>query len=127
MKRTFQHKDLTNPLPNAELYEWLINYAKSKWVPVHEGTNKFYYKEYPRLAFISNEINGCGTNDLHGLNLITIEQFIEYCDNWEEVKGKAHLKLNEEYTAEINREKKQVLFSISFEKIDELHKMIHEQ
>lgn len=128
MKKTFSKDDLTYLIPNEQMFEALIDYAKSNGVPVYNGTSVSSYKEYKRLVFTGVHICGCDTT--RRLNPITIDQFIEYCDNWMELKGRNLLQLNEQYTAEINRENKEVKVgcqTIPFEKIDELHKLIHEQ
>lgn len=125
--KTFE-KDTHCFFGTEELYRAAFNYAKSKGVPVQNNLLRDYSQhQYPRLLYSYGYIGGY-VNDIDFGNEITIAQFFEYCDNWEKCKP-VELQLNDEYKAVVNKEDKTVKVGcqyFSFDKINELHKLINQ-
>lgn len=106
---------------NAELFVFLANYAKSKGVPVYVGTSKnSYINGYTHLSFTSNQFSG---NSEPNTRRLSVEEFIALCDEW----ANDRVKLNDEYTATIDR-KNQIVHvgcqEFTFESISNLHRKI---
>ena len=123
--RTFEHRDHCK-FESKELYAAALDYARAKGVSIYKlcGIESFY--EYPCIAFVRGEL--CGSKRIGGDREITIAQFFEYCDNWEKCKP-VELQLNDEYKAVVNKEDKTVKVGcqyFSFDKINELHKLINQ-
>ena len=123
--RTFQENDCLGNIPNAEIWQQLREYAISKGVPVYQRDSIKSYTTYKNLKFFEGEI--CGNRSVYGRdqeNWITFEQFFEYCDNWSKCQP-SKVKLNDEYTAEIQDGKVKVGCQyFTFEAIEELYKQI---
>lgn len=102
MKKSFEQGMTLGKIPNQEIYGQLLDYAKSKDVPIYYGSSADNFDAYPNITFDSNN-QLCGNYANYGdtgRNWITFEQFFEYCDNWEDNQP-VKIKLNSEYTAEI--------------------------
>ena len=128
--RTFEKGDAC-AFPTKAFYNEAFNYAKSKGVPVQEDLFDEYggYDSYPNLFFSVLNERIAGTRDLSDKKEITIAQFFEYCDNWEKLNP-VELQLTRDYKAVINKDDKTVKVgcqTISFDKINELHKLINAQ
>jgi hypothetical protein len=110
---------------NAELFEFLVNYARSKGVPVFEGTSKDSYNNgYIYLWFSGVKFVGA-TPGYAIPNPISVEEFMALCDEW----ANDDVKLNNDYTAKIDRKNKVVNVGcqkFSFESINNLHKAINQ-
>lgn len=107
---------------NAELFEFLVNYARSKNVPVYEGTNKDSHNRYPYLYFTNNHFVG---SVKAGFTVVSVEEFIKLCDEW----NNDDVKLNADYTARIDRKNKVVNVGcqqFSFESINNLYVAINQ-
>lgn len=75
------------------------------------------------MGFINSELCGFTLNLNNPFNVITFEQFFEYCDNWE--YNSPFVKLNDTYNAEIKAKGIQVGCQfISFDAVKELYKRI---
>ena len=101
--QTFRNDYVLTGIPNAEIYQQLVDYAKSKGVPVYKETVKEEYPRWPNLAFVSSELFSselCGNCGVEGKEIITFEQFFQYCDNWSKCQP-VTVKLNDDYTAKI--------------------------
>jgi hypothetical protein len=125
MKRTFKDKTTVGQIPNAKIYEGLLDYARSKGVPIYSGSGGDEYDEFPNITFSSVELCGnCSTFGAEEKEWISIDQFFEYCDNWKQ----SLIKLNDNYNAKINRDKQTIEVgcqTISFAAVEQLYKAIH--
>lgn len=128
-KQTFK-VDMCVATPSKEIKESLYKYAKSKGVPVYvDAMCAEYFEDYRNIVFsgTGNELCGnCSKLDDKTKTWITIEQFIEYCDNWEECRPKT-LKLTDDYTAKLDFQNNIVEVGcqkIDFEKVLQLAEMI---
>jgi hypothetical protein len=106
---------------NAELFEFLINYARSKDVPVYSGSSKSSYIEgFHHFNFDGEHFSG---NLKPNRKEVSVEEFIALCDEW----AKTDVKLNSNYTAKIDRVHKIVHVGcqqFTFESISNLHRAI---
>jgi len=129
MKQTFETNTYLKDIPNAEVYEFLVKYARSKGVPVYEYTQRSSYSEFPALIF---QDHICGAKKEFGTRTkvnITMEQFFQYCDNWKEAQTHK-VVLNDEYIAKIDFECSRVIVgcqNFSFNVIEELYNKIKQQ
>lgn len=96
--QTFRNDYVLKGIPSGKIYGQLVDYARSKGVPVYPETCESSYTVYPSLIFTSNEI--CGISSKLSHTPITFEQFFQYCDNWSKCQP-VTVKLNDEYTAKI--------------------------
>lgn len=121
MNKTFQQNTVVH-VPNVELFGFMIDYAKSKNVPVHT-TKDAWGDGYRNLNFYHGELCGNSADFLsnsYKYEWITIEEFFNYCDNW---KNNV-IQLTDEYKAEIDKEKKVVKVgcqTIPFDKIKQVY------
>lgn len=85
--RTFEANDYIQNIPNSELYSELIKYAKNKGVKVQCNLSKKDFRNYPVLYYDNSEgltgLKFARPND----NLITFEDFFEFCENWNNYKN----------------------------------------
>jgi len=125
MKKTFQERMALGKIPNAEIYQQLIDYAKSKGVPVFKHCSSIHISDFPNLSFNNKEICGNGGNyGSSSKDWITFEQFFEYCDNWKDSQP-VKIKLNSEYSAEIINGKVKVgCQTFEFDAIEKLYNAI---
>lgn len=130
-KRTFKENDCLGNIPNAEIYDTLVNYARSKGVPVsHYG---LCHREYPNLSFnIRGGLLCIGPNRTpypsNNRNWITFEQFFEYCDNWKECQVK-EIRTGAGGIAKIDFETRMVMYgnaAMAFDTIREIFNAISE-
>ena len=122
--RTFEQGTLCR-FPNEGLKLQAFEYAKSKGVPVFNRAHESYYKDYPCINFNFGEL--CGNKGLDNPT-ITIAQFFEYCDNWQEAYPPM-VKISDEVNAVVNKQDEIVYFNkyaVPFDKINELHKLINQ-
>ena len=110
---------------NAELFEFLVNYARSKNVPVYEATCKDSYNAGFRHLWFNGSIFCEATPSCAINNHKTVEEFIALCDEW----ANNDVKLNDSYTANIDR-KNQIVHvgcqQFSFESINNLYVAINQ-
>jgi hypothetical protein len=122
MKDLSIFKDVSVTPCNAELFEFLANYARSKDVPVYAETGRdSYNKGFIHLWF--NDGMFIGASSLY-VNNISVEKFIALCDEW---ANNDDVKLNSNYTAKIDRVNKIVHVGcqmFTFESISNLHRAI---
>jgi len=127
--KTFTGDRITVFCINSKMQQFLLNYAKLKGVQIYHGERniddpKSYFSEWPNLLF--SEYGLCGDRSpLTSTNndFISIETFIEYCDNWLALQ-KSEIQLNYYHKAIIDKENKVVNISgriITFDKVEELY------
>jgi hypothetical protein len=113
--------------PSYEIFNALIQYAKTKGVPIHRGTIadvRVTYSGYKSLQF--DGIDVCATCTEVGSpskTWISVDEWIKYCDNYKQDQ----LVLTAEYTAKIDFENKIVNVGcqkIPFDKVKSLYYMI---
>lgn len=87
------------------------------------------YNSWNNISFFMGMLSGdCKDKNAEGYNWLTIEQFIEYCDNWKELQSKKieskQLKLNDHYNVLIDYNIKLIYIGgqqITFEKVREIY------
>ena len=99
-----------------ELKKFLVNYASKKGVPIYGETmrdvNVGNELDFPNLIFSNNHIVGTfispdGTSN-RASSWISVDEFLTYCDNWEEANNFVTVPLNKEYGATINKKERTV-------------------
>jgi hypothetical protein len=114
------------------LKKFLVEYALSKDVSVYDGTLedvKHGDDQYPNVTWSGGEV--CGTHATTPDSCktwISVETFMEYCDNWKEHQP-IEVKLNGDYTAIIHKEDKVIKVgcqTFSFEIMEQLYKAMHD-
>lgn len=131
MKKTFTKDDeiAVDCKGSLALKKFLVEYALSKNVPVFRDTLEHIREgngSFPNVTWSNREL--CGTYSSsdsmnNGKTWISVEKFMEYCDNWVDCKS-VEFRLNNEYTAEINKISKTVKVgcqTFSFEVIEKLY------
>jgi hypothetical protein len=119
-----------------ELKKFLVDYASEKGVPIYGETmkdvNTGRETDYPNLLFNNGHIVGTATspydNSRLGITWISIDEFINYCDNWEEAKNIVTVPLNIDYGATINKKEKTVTVGcqkFTFDAIENLHNKMY--
>ena len=88
------------------IYAGLLEYAKSKGVPVYPDTSFKTFTSFPNLIFSGREICGNCSKALSSYhNSITVEEFYEYCNNYSAVLGiQTPIKLTRDYNAQFEKE-----------------------
>ena len=110
---------------NAELFEFLVNYARSKNVPVYEGTCKDSYNDGFRHLWFNGSVFCGNTSSCSISKHKTVEEFMALCDEW----NNDDVKLNADYTARIDRKNKIVNVGcqrFTFESINNLYVAINQ-
>ena len=101
-----------------ELKKFLVKYAYEKGVPIYLQTmrdvNVGNELDFPNLIFSNNYIVGTFiapdiwlTSDRVS-SWISVDEFLTYCDNWEEANNLVTVPLNKEYGATINKKERTV-------------------
>jgi len=130
MKKTFS-SDVSVVCRDLSVKKFLVQYALSKGVPVFNVTRADIIEgipTYPNLTFSSDEI--CGTysgSENKSKTWISVDEFMDYCDNWEECQPKP-IQLTNDYDAKIDKARKVVRVgcqTISYEVIDALYKEMY--
>lgn len=108
---------------NKELYQFLIDYAKGKGVPVYEGTSSDDFGEWPFLCFSDGDI--CNSKWVfNGDTLVDTEHYMQLIDAYKpELPEKIQLPSIGDWEVVVDFEKKRLKIGcqhVVFEKIDEL-------
>jgi len=114
-----------------DIWKALLSYASDKNIPIYNKADYTpdRYSAYPNLTFLKNELCGSSHNkrlDI-GRDWISIEEFIEYCDNYEKEQP-IKLSLTNDYDAVVDKVNKIVNVGcqkIPFSKVEELYKLIN--
>lgn len=127
--RTFQTNDIIFCI-NYQMQEFIYNYAISKNVPVFPNSlhpvngREKYYNDWQNISFYLGKLSGdCRKKNTTKVNWLTIEKFIEYCDNWKALQKK-EIMLNSNHKAIIYKENKVVDIygqTFTFDKVKELY------
>jgi hypothetical protein len=129
MKRTFR-SNVSVVCCNWEIKNFLLEYALKVGVPVFSDTIndvKEMYDTYPNLTFFRDEICGTSAGIEDRKNWISVNEFMEYCDNWS-ASQPVTFKLTNDYDAEIDKTNKIVKVgcqTIPYDVIDALYKEMY--
>ena len=121
-----------------ELKKFLVKYAYEKGVPIYLQTmrdvNVGNELDFPNLIFSNNYIVGTFiapdiwlTSDRVS-SWISVDEFLTYCDNWEEANNFVTVPLNKEYGATINKKERTVTVGcqkFTFDAIENLHNKMY--
>lgn len=105
-KETFAGRMKVTTVLTESIYNSLLDYAKSKNVPVCEMAN---FEGWPFIGWAENNVVGWLSSETGAtITKITIDDFIQYCDNYEPVSTE------------------NVTFNIAKSYIEKLHKDLEE-
>lgn len=81
------HPSFVINLLNAQHGIFLMSYAIEKGIPYHDSIDLYFndYHEYPELCWdqTSQKLDQTNTKGFEdGVNCITTDQFIEFCNNY---------------------------------------------
>jgi len=129
MKKTFS-PNVSVICRDLSVKKFLVEYALKKGVPVYASTihdTREGDGYYPNLTFSVNEICGTYSSLKDPLKTwISIDEFMEYCDNWE--NQSKEIKLTNDYNAQIDKVNKIVTVGcqkIPYYVIDELYEEMY--
>jgi hypothetical protein len=133
MKKTFR-SNVSVVCYNWEIKNFLVQYALEKGVPVFSDTisdtissAKETYDTYPNLTFCHDEICGTSAGIEERKTWISVNEFMEYCDNWS-ASQPVTFKLTNDYDAKIDKVNKVVKVgcqTILYDVIDALYKEMY--
>jgi hypothetical protein len=130
MKKTFQN-GVYVVCYNWHVKKFLLEYALEVGVPVFSDAVRVEetYDTYPNLTFCRDEICGtsAGIEDYPERNWISVNEFMEYCDNWS-ASQPVTFKLTNDYDAKIDKADKVVNVgcqTIPYDVIDALYKEMY--
>jgi hypothetical protein len=130
MKKTFKN-GVYVVCYNWHVKKFLLEYALEVGVPVFSDAVRVEetYDTYPNLTFSGGELCGssAGIEDYPDKTWISVNEFMEYCDNWS-TSQPVTFKLTNDYDAKIDKADKVVNVgcqTIPYDVIDALYKEMY--